>query len=217
MAAVMEDVRDGIPAGLRQDAPVLVITDTAKEKIHQVLSSQEPPLTTIRVTSPYRGRYAMNLEPEGKPELDDTVLPYSSFQVLVDSDSMRLVEGATLEWVDTDTGGGFQFSNPNDTAGEPQPKQAPEGPEGEIWRQIQDALDNEVNPAVASHGGRISLMDYQDGTVFVKMSGGCQGCGQASATLKQGVEKLLRERIPSITEVLDTTDHAGGRNPYYAP
>ena len=74
-----------------------------------------------------------------------------------------------------------------------------------------------VNPAVASHGGRISLMDYQDGTVFVKMSGGCQGCGQASATLKQGVEKLLRERIPSITEVLDTTDHAGGRNPYYAP
>ena len=210
-------VREGIPVGFNQEKPVLTITDNAKEKIRAVLGTQDPPADTIRVAAIARGKYSMSLEPEGKPAVDDTVLPYEGFQVFVDSQSVPLVEGATLEWVDTYGGGGFQFTNPNDAVRAAARKQAPEGPEGAIWRQIEEILDSEVNPAVASHGGHIELIDVQGNTVFVRMGGGCQGCGMATVTLKQGVERILREHLPDIEEVLDVTEHAEGRNPYYAP
>lgn len=84
-------------------------------------------------------------------------------------------------------------------------------------REIQQILDAEVNPAIASHGGVISLLDVQNGIVYVKMGGGCQGCASSTATLKQGVEQAIRARVEGIVEILDTTDHAAGSNPYYAP
>lgn len=87
----------------------------------------------------------------------------------------------------------------------------------EIKETVQNILDAQINPAVASHGGEISLIDVKGTTVFVKLGGGCQGCGMASMTLKQGVERSLREALPELDEVLDVTDHAGGENPYYAP
>jgi Fe/S biogenesis protein NfuA len=202
--------------GLNIDEPVLTIADGAKEKIVAVLSSQEPPVTAIRVSAPARGRYAMNLEPDGQPDLDDTVLGYEGFQVFVDSLSLPWVQGASLEYVETASGGGFQFSNPNDTPKRPEARPIPDGPEGAIWRQIQEVLDQEVNPSVASHGGHIALMDVKDDTIYVQMSGGCQGCGQAAATLKLGVERILKGHFPQIEQILDITDHAGGTNPYYA-
>jgi Fe-S cluster biogenesis protein NfuA len=60
-------------------------------------------------------------------------------------------------------------------------------------------------------------MDVQDNVVYLQMGGGCQGCGMADVTLKAGIETLIKEEIPEVTEVLDTTDHAAGRNPYYTP
>jgi Fe/S biogenesis protein NfuA len=203
--------------GFNDDRPVLTISENAKDKIRAVLATQAPSPSTIRVSSPRRGKYAMNLEPEGKPAVDDTVLDFEGFQIFVDADSLGAVEGASLDYVDAPGGGGFQFTNPNDTPGRKTKKEPPTGPEGEIWRQIQEILDQEVNPAVASHGGFIDLIDVQGDTVFVEMGGGCQGCGMANVTLKQGVERLLKDKIPSIAEILDVTDHAGGRNPYYAP
>lgn len=83
-------------------------------------------------------------------------------------------------------------------------------------KQIEEILDREINPAIASHGGVISLLDVQDGVVYVKMGGGCQGCASSTATLKQGVEQTIRARVPGVVQVLDTTDHAAGTNPYYA-
>jgi Fe/S biogenesis protein NfuA len=210
---------EGTPAGFTQESPVLVVTEGAKEQIRAVLESQDPPVTTIRVSAPARGRYAMNLEPEGKPDLEDTVLDYDGFQVFIDSQSLPMVEGATLDYVQTGGAAGFQFTNPNDELipGRPQKKEPPEGPEGEVWRQIQEIIDEEVNPAVAGHGGYITLIDVQGSTVYVQMGGGCQGCGMANVTLKQGVERILQGHLPHIEEILDVTDHAGGRNPYYAP
>ena len=70
---------------------------------------------------------------------------------------------------------------------------------------------------MAGHGGVIELLDYKDGVVYLRMGGGCQGCGMANVTLKQGIERMLREEIPEILQVVDTTDHAGGTNPYYQP
>ena len=185
----------------------LEITEKAQEKIRSVLEGQDPVVRTIRVIAPFRSKYSMALEPENEPNADDTVIDYNGFQVFVDSASARFVEGASLDWLDTAAGGGFQFENPNDVP----------GAEGEVWRQIQKVLEEQVNPAVASHGGRISLIEYKEGIAYVQMGGGCQGCGQAAATLKQGVERILRDQVPEILEILDVTDHAGGRNPYYAP
>lgn len=80
---------------------------------------------------------------------------------------------------------------------------------------IQDVLDTRINPSVASHGGHISLIDLDGARAYIRMEGGCQGCGMADATLKQGVQVEIQKVVPTIREVLDVTDHAGGTNPYY--
>lgn len=195
----------------------LEIGEGAKEKIGAVLDSQEGVSRTIRVSAPFRGKYSMSLEPDGEPLADDLVIDYGSFKVFVDRQSQAFVDGASLNWVDTAAGGGFQFENPNDTPQQPAKKQPPEGPEGDEWRMIQQLIDEQVNPAVAGHGGYIDLFEYREGVAYVQMGGGCQGCGMANVTLKQGVERILRDHIPDLKEILDITDHAGGRNPYYAP
>jgi Fe/S biogenesis protein NfuA len=86
-----------------------------------------------------------------------------------------------------------------------------------LKEKVQDLLDNAINPAVAGHGGYIELIDVRDTTVYIRMSGGCQGCGAADVTLKAGIERMIFEEVPEVTEVLDTTDHGAGSNPYYAP
>ncbi len=87
----------------------------------------------------------------------------------------------------------------------------------ELRRRVQQVLDTMINPAVASHGGVVSLLDVNNNTVFLEFGGGCQGCGMVSVTLKYGVERAIRDEVPEVGEILDTTDHASGRNPYYAP
>lgn len=204
---------EGIPIGENGSEPVLVVTDLAREKIAAILDSQGAPSRTIRVSASAPGKFAMNLEPEGKPRLDDAVLDFERFQVFIDSQSRPLVEGATLNWLDTYTGGGFQFTP---AAPKIARKQAPEGAEGDVWRRIEQILEEEINPAVASHGGYINLVDYREGVAYLEMGGGCQGCAMSKMTLRQGVERMLRAQIPEIREIQDVTDHAGGVNPYYA-
>jgi IscR-regulated protein YhgI len=80
---------------------------------------------------------------------------------------------------------------------------------------VQKLIDDEINPAVAAHGGQFQLMDVRDNRVFVKVGGGCQGCGMVDATLRQGVEKRLKEVLPELVALIDVTDHKSGENPYY--
>ena len=80
---------------------------------------------------------------------------------------------------------------------------------------LQQLFDQQINPSVASHGGHITLLDIEDDTVFIRMEGGCQGCGMSQVTLKQGVETEVRKIAPEIRAVLDTTEHAEGKNPYF--
>ena len=89
--------------------------------------------------------------------------------------------------------------------------------EGDLKWAITDLLDREINPAVAQHGGFVELIDVKSNNVFLRLGGGCQGCGAADVTLKQGIEKAIRSLVPRVGEILDTTDHAAGRNPYYSP
>ncbi|MCH7478659.1 MAG: NifU family protein [SAR324 cluster bacterium] len=82
---------------------------------------------------------------------------------------------------------------------------------------VKTLLDQEINPAVAAHGGFFTLLDVKDNNVYVQLGGGCQGCGMADVTLKQGVEQRMREVLPEMASLIDTTDHAAGSNPYYSP
>ena len=87
----------------------------------------------------------------------------------------------------------------------------------DLMTKVQDLIDSSINPAVAGHGGWVQLLDVRDNKVYITMGGGCQGCGAADITLKAGIERLIKEEIPEVEEVLDTTDHGAGSNPYYQP
>ncbi|MCZ6531899.1 MAG: NifU family protein [SAR324 cluster bacterium] len=94
-------------------------------------------------------------------------------------------------------------------------KQVPSRTPEEQMQIIKELLDSEINPAVASHGGFFTLIDVQDNNVYVQLGGGCQGCGMADVTLRQGVEQRMKEVLPEMVALIDTTDHAAGNNPYY--
>lgn len=83
--------------------------------------------------------------------------------------------------------------------------------------KVQQVLDDMINPGVAAHGGFVELLDVKDDNLFIRMGGGCQGCGAADVTLKMGIERLIRDQIPQVREIFDSTDHASGQNPFYAP
>ena len=87
----------------------------------------------------------------------------------------------------------------------------------EMRVRVQQVLDTEINPSVAAHGGVIRLIDVKENQVFIQMGGGCQGCGQADVTLKFGIENSIRATIPGVGDILDVTDHAAGRNPFFTP
>ncbi len=83
--------------------------------------------------------------------------------------------------------------------------------------EVQRVITERINPSVAGHGGYIALVDVQGDTAYIRLEGGCQGCGMADVTLKQGVEVEIVDAVQGIGRVLDVTDHAEGTNPYYQP
>ena len=85
----------------------------------------------------------------------------------------------------------------------------------ELRTKVQTLIDTMINPAIAAHGGYVELVDVENQRIYLQMGGGCQGCGAADITLKTGIERLIRDEIPEIEEILDATDHAAGTNPYY--
>jgi Fe-S cluster biogenesis protein NfuA len=93
---------------------------------------------------------------------------------------------------------------------------APGTDDDALYERVADLFESQVNPMVARHGGRVELIDVQDAVVMVRMAGGCQGCGMADVTLRQGIEAMLQQHVPDVKGVVDITDHAAGSNPYFA-
>jgi len=85
-----------------------------------------------------------------------------------------------------------------------------------LYERVADLFESQVNPMVARHGGRVELIDVQDAVVMVRMAGGCQGCGMADVTLRQGIEAMLHQHVPEVKGIVDITDHTAGSNPYFA-
>ena len=84
-----------------------------------------------------------------------------------------------------------------------------------LYEQVAKVFDEQVNPMVARHGGRVELIDVQDAVVMLRMGGGCQGCGMADVTLRQGIEGMLAQHVPAVRGIVDITDHTSGANPYF--
>jgi len=85
-----------------------------------------------------------------------------------------------------------------------------------LYERVSQLFDTQVNPMVARHGGMVELIDVQDGVVMLRMGGGCQGCGMADVTLRQGIEAMLHQHVPEVSGIVDITDHAAGSSPYFA-
>ena len=186
---------------------MITITENAKQKIHGFMQAENRPGLALRFAVQGRGPggflYRLAFVEAAERTPSDTVVDAGPFQVLVDAESVPHVSGATIDFVETERESGFRIDNPNPLWSDP------------VASAVQQVLDQEINPAVDAHGGHVTLLDVKDGVAFVQFGGGCQGCGMVDVTLKQGVEVRIKELVPQVLAVVDTTDHAGGTNPYY--
>jgi Fe/S biogenesis protein NfuA len=191
---------------------MITITELAKKKVVEVADSTgrsgEGLRVAVRNGGTPRVAYALDFVPKGQGSPDDVVIDAGTFQVHVDPASAAFLKDAVIDYVDGLTESGFKVEAPN--AG-------PAKPEGPVAEAIQKVIEEKINPAIAAHGGWVALVGVQDSTAYLQLGGGCQGCGMVNVTLKQGIEVMIKEAVPQITQILDTTDHAGGTNPYYQP
>ena len=153
-------------------------------------------------------------------EIDETdvVVELPQISIVVPRLDAPALDLATID-VDSQLGGGLVIDNPK----APMPTSAALGmgppPElsGHVEDRVRQVLELQINPAIAAHGGTAELVAVEDGSAFLRLGGGCVGCGMVAATLKQGVESAIRAGVPEISRVVDVTDHAAGTNPYYQP
>jgi Fe/S biogenesis protein NfuA len=186
--------------------PRIAVTDYALTRIEQVRANRRQPDAGVRIaiTGRHDGSFTYDLSLVNAGEERDgdlVVVGPSGVRFTMPLESAPYLDGIT---VDADRmRGALTVDNPNPLWFD------------DLARNVQQLLDDEINPSVATHGGYIDLLDVSEGVAFIHMGGGCQGCGMAEVTLGQGVRVAILERFPEITEVRDTTDHAQGANPYY--
>lgn len=197
---------------------MIEITPAARERIQQLVESGVVQDPALRITldgdarSPLGRAYRIELVEREDREKTEIAINVDGIRVFLNLDTSNLLSGATVEWVESD--GGFRVS---DQKSRPAPKrEAPELPiSGPMVDRIQRVIDEIINPGIAAHGGFVELVDVSDDTLYLRMGGGCQGCSASSATLRQGIERMVRQEVPEIEEIVDVTDHASGVNPYY--
>ncbi len=187
---------------------MITLTDAAREKIVELMAQHEDKGLAVRLEITGRRSssfiYMFGFFNEENKKDGDLVLDMGDFRVYVDAKSAPHLEGTTIDI--TDLGGGrfgFGIDNPNSVWDDP------------VAEKVAQVIDSEINPGVAMHGGIIMLEDVKDGVAYVRMGGGCQGCGLASVTLTQGIITAIRSAVPEVREVVDVTHHAAGVNPYY--
>jgi Fe/S biogenesis protein NfuA len=184
---------------------MLTFTDTAKDRVLHFLDAQRAQgVSALRVAGT-RAEPKLWLVRDDDRQEGDRAFDGGGFDVLLDPLSAQHLQGATVDFVDGVMQSGFRVYFESPSWDDP------------LAQRVQDVLDTMVNPGVAGHGGEVILKRVEDGKAVIEFGGGCQGCGVADVTLKQGVERMVREQVPEITAVVDATDHAAGENPYYLP
>ena len=191
----------------------LNITERAQEVVRSFMEQSEGELRALRIAT-HKGevgapRFELTLVADSDREEGDVQVDMGDFLVLVSGESAEDLEGATVDFVERVNESGFEVRPPTRS-----PKVAGP-PQGELATKVKEVLNAQVNPAVSAHGGEIVLVDVKGSEIFIEMAGGCQGCALSRMTLKQGVERMVRQAVPEITAVHDVTDHTSGDNPFY--
>lgn len=219
---------------------MLTFTDRASTMLKSYLEESEGELTALRITSgdalPGSPAWELALVSDDEWDATDVEVESDGITVLVERDVADLLEGAVVDYVERGGQVGFQVdtrpaadaeapegSVPFETASAPQAPppteeeriEIPDPPQGPLADRVRELLDQRINPAVSMHGGHIGLADVKDEEIYIVMSGGCQGCALSRMTLKQGVERMIRQELPEVKGVHDVTDHAKGDNPFY--
>lgn len=195
---------------------MLTFTDRAHDMIRSFIDRSEGELDALRVSmdgSPLAPRFELTLVREDERREEERDFDAGGFTVLVAESQTDRLEGATVDFVERVNESGFEV-RPQKAPATPG-NDAVDPPEGPLADKVRDILDEQVNPAIAAHGGAISLVDVQDTEIYLEMTGGCQGCAMSRLTLRQGVERMLRQAVPELTAIHDITDHDSGTNPYY--
>ena len=219
---------------------LLAITASALERVRGFRAAAPEPsdrVLSVRVTGAADGEYvcALSLEPQAKVRASDTVQHEGDLTIVVANDSADKLRGATVDWSEDPLHSGFVVLNPNKPpppplalptlpmspgAGPAVPPPTPptmpgSGLDTDIARRVTAVLDRDVNPSIASHGGHAELAGIEGATAYLRLGGGCQGCGMATVTLSQGIEVAITQAVSEIDRVVDVTDHASGTNPYF--
>ena len=165
--------------------------------------------------TPLSRAYAISLVERDDRERTEIAINVDEIRVFLNLDTSNLLSGATVDWVaDEQGGGGFRVEDPKArAAATPEPDALRIS--GPMADRVQRVIDEVINPGIASHGGYVELVDVSDDTLYLRMGGGCQGCAASAATLRMGIERMVREQVPEIQEIVDVTDHTAGANPYY--
>jgi Fe/S biogenesis protein NfuA len=193
---------------------VLTVTPAAATAILDI-RAQEPDAAELALAIGIAGVHHMKFQyelvfiPLADAAPDDVVQHVGELPVVIRGGSLSRLEGSTI----TVTEAGLTIDNPNQDS--PKIPAFGAGLEGPLAEQVQQLLDTHINPAIAGHGGQARLVSVEGDTVFLQLGGGCQGCGMATVTLRQGIEVAIMEAIPEIKHVIDVTDHASGENPYF--
>jgi Fe/S biogenesis protein NfuA len=197
--------------------PLLTITEAARDAILEVRAGEPDPAAQalwVEVNGEAAGAftYVMEFRPLADAGEADIVQHHDDLSVVIDADSAMQLSGATLDF----TAAGMVMQNPNRPA-PADPWAGREAPDlsGSVAQLVLEILDTQINPQIASHGGRADLVAVEDDVAYLRLSGGCQGCGMASVTLSQGIEVAILDGVPEIHRVVDVTDHASGANPFY--
>jgi len=197
------------------DTPVLTVSDDARAKILELLAAEDEPKTLglrVAITGTRGADYVYDLSFETVAEAE-VVYQQDELTVMVPYDSAEALHGATLDLPTQADQGGLVIRNPN----RPDPLAGISLElTGTIAEQVTQLLNQQINPALAAHGGFASLVGVEGDRVFVTMGGGCQGCAVSAMTLREGIERSIKENIPAVTEVVDATDHDAGETPYYS-
>jgi Fe/S biogenesis protein NfuA len=206
-------------ADLPESPAVVDVTDAARDVVLGARAQENDPehlALWIEVSGATESAYSYDIyfQALGDSADGDAVYKVDELTVVVPASSVDKLTGARLDWSE-DGDGGLVIVNPNTPPRSSGPQ--PLGDlSGDLAQRVLAVLEEQVNPAIAAHGGRADLMQMDGEIAVLSLSGGCQGCGMARATLSQGIEVALKEAIPELKGVVDITDHAGGENPYYA-
>ena len=198
----------------------LDMTNAAYEKVMGfVRSALEPERQAmwLEVTGTAGNQWScrLSLKPLDAAALHDAIIHHRDLAIVIPECDFDKVRGATIDWLDDPFGtSGLRVDNPNTPS--PTIRLPASGDlSGDVAQRVVQVLAQQVNPSIAAHGGRAVLVAVEQGTAYLRLTGGCQGCAVATVTLSQGIEKTILQAVPEVTSVVDVTDHQSGTNPYF--